>query len=162
VFIVAFGNGKGAVATAQVADLAQIDRVVLQWRGDTGFELHALEFGAGYGDPGHVWSGADPRPAGTGGFVLRLGDPATLEPQLAEIYSFPIALSDHAGTVSLSVEAEVTDRNCGRDISAQSLEMRASGGLRTRELELSIPNCTALGDFLVLNNLMDDLKIAAR
>jgi hypothetical protein len=56
----------------------------------------------------------------------------------------------------------VTDRNCGRDISAQSLEMRASGGLRTRELELSIPNCTALGDFLVLNNLMDDLKIAAR
>lgn len=162
VFIVAFGNGKGAVATARVADLAQIDRVVLQWRGDTGFELHALEFGAGYDDPGHVWWGADPRPAGTGGLVLRLGDPATLEPQLAEIYSFPVALADRAGTVSLSVEAEVTERNCGRDISAQSLEMRANGALRTRELDLSIPDCAALGDFLVLNNLMDDLKIAAR
>ena len=162
VFIAAFGNGKGAVAATRVPDVARIDRVALQWRGDAGFELHAREFGADYGDPGHVWSGAAPRPAGAGGLMLRLGDPATLEPQLVEVYSFPADLSDRAGTVLLSVEAEVTERNCGRDISAQSLEIRASGGLRTRDLDLSMPNCSALGDFLVLNNLMDNLKIAAR
>lgn len=162
VFIVAFANGKGAVATAQVPDLEDVDRVVLQWSGHSGFELHALEFGASYGEPGHVWLGADAAQGGAAGSVVRLGDAGTLEPQLAEVYTFPAGSSARSGTVNLSVEAEVTIDNCGRDISAQSLELHRDTGLRTRDLVLSVPNCTAVGDFLVLNNLLDDLKIAAR
>lgn len=161
VFIVAFANGKGAVATAQVPDLAEIDRVVLQWSGRSGFELHALEFGASYGDSGHVWHGAD---AGDGaaGSVVRLGDAGAPMPQLAEVYTFPASTSAKAGTVVLSVEAEVTVDNCGRDIAAQSLELHGDAGLRTRDLVMAVPNCTAVGDFLVLNNLVEDLKIAAK
>ena len=163
VFIAAFANGKGAVATAEVPDLADYDRVVVQWSGAGGFQIHAREFGAGYGEPGHVWHGAAPRGDGAGGMVQRLGDAGTLAPQLAEIYSFPRAAADSGGQIALSVEAEVSAANCGRDVAAQLLELRGPGArLRTRDLVLSVPNCTAIGDFLVLNNIVDDLKIAAR
>lgn len=63
--------------------------------------------------------------------------------------------------MALSIEAEVTAGNCGQDISAQAIELRRDGTLRTRELSLAVPDCDGVGDFLVLNNLLDDLKIAA-
>ncbi len=34
--------------------------------------------------------------------------------------------------------------------------------METRDLILSVPDCDAVGDFLVLNNLVDDLKIAGK
>ena len=160
VFIVAFANGKGAVATAHVPELAQFDRVAVQWSGDSGFQIHAREFGASYGEAGHVWSGSTDSVV-DGGRVTRLGEVGTFAPQLVEVYTFPTGFTDHAGTIALSVEAEVTDVNCGRDVAAQSLELRGAASLRTRDLILSVPNCGAIGDFLVLNNLVDDLKIAS-
>ena len=164
VFIAAFDNGEGAVATARVEDIADFDRIVLQWQGKAGFQIHALEFGASYGEPGHVWSGADPRDAGarTTGTVVRLGTDDALSPLLAEVYTFPAAGADRSGDIAMSVEAEVTADNCGRDISAQLLERKGADRMQTRALELTVPACTAVGDFLVLNNLLDDLKIAAK
>ncbi|SPJ27072.1 hypothetical protein [Falsiruegeria mediterranea] len=159
VFVVDFGHGKGAVAMTQVAGLDLIDRVAVQWADRAGLQIHAREFGAGYGDTGHVW--ADATDAGQGTFVS-LGRDDTFQPQLAEVYSFPRGTAGTAGTVALSIEAEVTQANCGREISAQSLERRDGNALRTRDLTLSIPGCDAAGDFLVLNNLVEDLKIAAK
>ena len=81
---------------------------------------------------------------------------------MAEVYTFPTSRASDAGTVALTVESEVTDANCGRDIAAQSIAPRGAGKPpRTRDLVLSVPDCGAKGDFLVLNNLLDDLKIAA-
>ncbi len=162
VFIVDFGNGKGAVALSDVAALADYERVAVQWTGNAGFQIHAREFGAAYGSVGHVWSGAAPGGQGSGGFITRLGDSETMMPHMVEIYTFPSGTTALSGVVALSVEAEVTAANCGRDISAQSLELRDGLTLRTRDLVLTMPDCAALGDFLVLNNLVDDLKIAAR
>lgn len=166
IFILALANGKGAVAQAHVPTLAGFDRVALQWSGDGGFQIHAREYGASYGDQGHVWAGsmhssfeAD---AGTGGFVTRLGDAGTLAPQLAEIYSFPTGAAQRQGTIALSVEAEVSELNCGRDVSAQVLKLGPEYVLQTSDLILSVPDCDAVGDFLVLNNLVDDLKIAGK
>ncbi|WP_353347285.1 hypothetical protein [Aquicoccus sp. SU-CL01552] len=164
VFIAAFDNGEGAVATTHVPDIADFDRIVLQWQGKAGFQIHALEFGASYGEPGHVWSGADPKAAGdrTTGTVVRLGTDDALSPLLAEVYTFPAAAADRSGDIALSVEAEVNADNCGRDISAQLLERKGTDRMQTRALDLTVPGCTAVGDFLVLNNLLDDLKIAAK
>lgn len=162
VFIVAFAEGQGSVALTTVPDLHNYDRVALQWSGNSGFQIHAREFGAAYGADGHVWSGMSMAAPENGGSVIRLGDPDTLVPQMAEIYTFPRGASNRSGTVALSIEAEVTAENCGHDISAQSLELRGSQTLRTRDLVLSVPNCAAKGDFLVLNNLVEDLTIAAR
>lgn len=166
VFIVAFSNGKGAAAQAHVASISAYDRVALQWSGTGEFQIHAREYGAGYGDQGHVWSGSDRTSAdadnGTGGYVARLGDAETLAPQFVEIYTFPANGADKAGTVKMSVESEVSDANCGRDVSAQVLELRSGAKLKTRDLIVSVPDCDAVGDFLVLNNLVDDLKVAGR
>jgi len=163
VFVVEFASGRGGVAMTEVPDLADYDRVALQWTGDNGFEIHAREFGADYQDKGHVWSGSDADMLDPdGGVVLRLGDDKTFNPMLAEVYSFPAASTTRSGIVALTVEAEVTEANCGRDIAAQSIELKGEGRIRTQDLVLSMPDCTGVGDFLVLNNLVDDLKIAAK
>jgi len=167
VFIIEMPNGKGAVALVDVPSLKDYHRVALQWAGDNGFQVHALEFGAAYGESGHVWSGAEaakPNGAEIGprGNVTRLGDAETLAPKLAEIYTFPTVRATKTGTVQLSIETEVTELNCGHDIAAQSLELRGDRVLRTRDLVLSMPDCSAIGDFLVLNNLVEDLKIASK
>jgi hypothetical protein len=60
----------------------------------------------------------------------------------------------------VSVEAEITEANCGRDVAAQTFHVHA-GEIQTRDLSMTIPACDAVGDFLVLNNLIEDLKIAA-
>ena len=163
VFVAEFDNGDGVVATATVPDIDDFDRVALQWTGATGFQIHAREFGAAYGSPGHVWSGHRfDEETGNGGVMTRLGDLNTLSPNVVEVYTFPRKAATQAGTVALTVEAEVTEANCGRDIAAQSIELHGQSSLRTQDLILSMPDCSAIGDFLVLNNLVDDLKIAAR
>jgi hypothetical protein len=153
----------GAVARVAVPEMAEVDRVVLQWSGNSGFEIHAREFGAQYGENGHVWHGADLAQHSVGQ-LLQLGDASQLAPRLAEVYSFPrngVAALAEAGVVEISVEAEITQINCGREISAQSLRMVA-GRVQTRDLVLNMPDCSASGDFLVLNNLVENLKIAAK
>ncbi|OIQ43910.1 MAG: hypothetical protein BM558_09930 [Roseobacter sp. MedPE-SW] len=153
----------GAVAQVKVPDMAQVDRVVLQWGGNSGFEIHAREFGAQYGENGHVWHGADPAQESVG-HLVRLGDASQLAPRLAEIYSFQRDVSPspaEEGLIEISVEAEITQINCGREIAAQSLRV-VQGRVQTRDLVLNMPDCSASGDFLVLNNLVENLKIAAK
>lgn len=163
-FMLVFANGDGASVQTHVDGLEFYERVVVQWKNNTGFQLHAREFGADYGENGHVWLNAardlSAAAKGEGGFLTHLGDENAPEPMLAEIYTFPSATSKSDGTIALSVETEVTAINCGRDIEAQSLEMRSAGNLKSQNLLLSVPGCDSIGDFLVLNNLMEDLKVA--
>jgi hypothetical protein len=164
VFIFAFGNGEGAVAQTNVEELSDYDRVALQWKGDTGFELHAREYGSDYGAQGHVWSGA-PRDVttaitGAGGFITRLGDLDVPDGFRAEIYTFPTGTAQIAGEVDLSVEAEVASNNCGLEIEAKTLQTHSGFEITSRDLTLSVPDCDAAGNFLVLNNLLEDLKVA--
>ncbi|WP_315899384.1 hypothetical protein [Leisingera aquaemixtae] len=158
VFIAETASGAGAVAVAEVDGIESMERVVVQWSGNSGFEVHAREFGAAYGSAGHVWHGAA---GGSGaGWIDRFGDESHLAARVAEVYSLPSRLPGQSGTVSLTAEAEVTTSNCGRDIFAQALQLRG-GRLSSRDLVLAMPDCDAQGSFLVLNNLVEDLKIAA-
>lgn len=165
VFILAFANGEGAVAQTTVEELEDFDRAVLQWKGNTGFQIHAREFGADYGSDGHIWDGAPGEiaaaVAGEHGMVTRHGDVDAAEPLLAEVYSFSKVNSARDGSIALSVETEVTDANCGLEIEAQSLEIQTDGMIKTQNLTLPVPDCEAKGSFLVLNNLLQDLKVAA-
>lgn len=162
VFILAFADGDGAVAYAHVPDLADVERVALQWRGAAGFELHAREFGADYGTAGHIWHGAVPHgDTQRHGVLTRLGDPSVAGALLAEIYTFPAKAAGREGTIDLSIEAEVTSANCNQQVTAHSIEMRPAGGLKKRDLTLTVPDCDAIGSFLVLNNLVSDMKVAS-
>jgi hypothetical protein len=160
--IFAFSNGDGAVTQVQFPDLDQYNRTVIQWKGDAGFEMHAREFGASYADPGHVWKDAprDPNAIDSAlGFLTRLGNSDVPEGLMA-VYSFPKRMSKQTGIVDLSIEVEVTALNCGLEIEAQSLEV-VTGDVKTRDLSLSVPDCDTKGTFLVLNNLVEDLKVAS-
>lgn len=166
VFIVAFANGEGAVATVEVTSLTDYDRAVVQWRGDAGLQIHALEFGADYETAGHVWADAardvSSAALGQGGFVTRHGASDLDNALMAEVYTFPTGVMSRDGEIALSVEAEVTQANCGRDLEAQSIQKQVGGTLKTQDLVLAMPECSAIGDFLVLKNLLNDLKIAAK
>jgi hypothetical protein len=156
VVIADFASGRDLDASVMVEDLEQVERVVMHWQGRSGLELHALEFGATYGSAGHVWKGSEP---GQGaGEVLFLGDPDQVAAHLVQVYTLPKASG--YGAVNISVEAEITDANCDQAVAAQLIERR-DDRLRTRDLVLNIPDCSAVGDFLVLNNLVESLKIAS-
>jgi hypothetical protein len=159
VFIFELPDGAGAVAAVQVPAIRDVERVALQWHGSAGFEIHALENGAAYGQPGHIWSGGESSAGAS--TVVRLGNPSQPEPRMAEIYTLE-KTGRFPADVALSVEAEVSQQNCGRDLSAQTLELRGGERLRTRDLTLAMPDCSAVGNFLVLNNLVRDLTIAAK
>lgn len=165
VFIVAFSNGEGGVAQTTVEEMIDFDRVALQWKGDAGFQLHAREFGAEYGSAGHVWSGAARDMSygvtGQGGFISKLGNPDVPDGLMAEVYTFPASTAQNAGNVALSVETEVGQNNCGLEVEAQTLQTFSGNDITTRDLTLSVPDCDAAGNFLVLNNLFEDLKIAS-
>ncbi|MEP3845952.1 MAG: hypothetical protein ABJM43_11490 [Paracoccaceae bacterium] len=165
IFIMSFQQGAAAVVTAQVANVEKYDRMVLQWHGETGFELHARDFGATYGEDGHIRSGAEQTLssliASEKGFVHRLGLNDGGDGSVAEVYTYPVGSSQHVRLIDVSAEAQVSMKNCGRNITAQSLE-QANGVLRKQDLTLSVPPCDTVGSYMVLNNLVSDLKVAAK
>lgn len=165
-FIASFATGDGATAMAAVDMLPLYDRVAVQWKGAAGLGLHAREFGAAYFTKGHIHAGAagdlSATAKGESGFLTVLGDADSPEALHAEVYSFPKGAAEHPGSIALTVEAEITASNCDKTIEAQTLEIRDDESLRTRNLTLTMPGCTTTGDFLVLNNLVEDLTIAAR
>jgi len=164
VFIASFADGEGALATANVDTLKLYDRFVVQWSGGAdSLHMHALEYGADFGDAGHIWAASAQDKArsvaGEGGFLTRLGTPSTDQGLMAEVYTFPTGTATRAGDVTLRVEAEVSDANCGRDIEAQTIAT-GDAGLTVQDIVLAMPDCDAVGEFLVLKNLFNDLKIA--
>ncbi|MEL7256790.1 MAG: hypothetical protein AAFN80_02970 [Pseudomonadota bacterium] len=157
-FIAAFPNGEGAVANAQISDLSAYERYVVQWKGDTDVQMHAFENGATYEDAGHVRRGTskDILPEQTG-FLTRFAEDDLAESLNAEIYTFP---SKGDGDTDINIEIEVGDATCGQDLEAQALIMSGAGGLEARDLMIAMPDCGAVGEFLVLKNLYEDLTIA--
>ncbi|MBV7395076.1 translocase [Mameliella sediminis] len=166
VFIASFAGGDGAMTSAGVSSLPFYDRVAVQWKGEAGLQLHAREFSAEYFSEGHIWAASagnlTAAARGEGGFLTRLGRADAPDALVVEVYSFPAGTAQRSGEILLSVEAEVTDLNCATKVEAQTLEIREGGDLRTRDLAIEMPACDALGDFLVLKNLVEDLTIAGR
>ena len=164
VFMAAFENGMTAMAKAEVTSLDVYDRVVVQWEGPGDMQIHALEFGANYTEDGHVWKAA-PREAaeaalGRGGFLTELGKAMPDQDLRAQVYTFPTGTVSRSGDVALSIETEVTAETCNRRMEAQTLQLTGGGALSVTDVTLDMPDCEAIGDFLVLKNLLQDLKIA--
>lgn len=165
-FVATMDDGNAAAVEMVVDTLSFYDRAVVQSDNGNGITLHAREFGAAYDSDGHVWAG-HPRDAsvaarGQGGFVTRLGDAAIPGAKIADVYTFPTSTATVVGDIALTIEVEVTTMNCGRQISAQVIEVSQATAPGVSALDVSLPDCDAVGDYLLLKNLIDDLKIAAR
>ena len=163
VYIVTFASGDTVVVNAEVMSVPDYDRAIVQWSAYDGLQVHALEYGAAFDDPGHVWSGAmgelADAVAGEGGFMMSIGTATELNTHMAEVYTFPSGTAPE-GAVELSLTAVVTEANCGRDVEAQILQKSGPEPMSARDLSLAMPDCDAIGDFLVLKNIFDDLSIA--
>lgn len=164
IFIAAFDNGAGAVATVAVPEVVDFDRSVLLWQGQTGLQIDALEFGADYGSEGHVWYGAQRTAAAAAdgkGFLIRIGDEGVPNPLFAEIYSFPHGAGVQSGEINLSVQAEITSENCGHDIAAQSIQFLGGEASSALDLTMSMPDCSAIGDYILLGDMFKRLIVAS-
>lgn len=164
-FTVRMPDGVSESSLALVPDLGSYYRVGVQWNDNRSLELHAMEFGATYGDPGHIWQdhagSVDRAVAGEGGFVVEVGNADVPLPMLAQIYSFPRDTLGDEGNVRLTIEAPVTEDNCGQNTLARTLELEEDGRVSVIELTFTMPGCDAVGDYLVLQNLLHDLRVAS-
>jgi hypothetical protein len=160
----AIRGGPSTEGSVKIPELSDYERVAVQWQGGDSFQLHAYEFGASYGGNGHVSIRApgsiNDALDGEGGFLLRLGDGLGDWPLLAEVYSFPVAQAGREGAVRFDVEAIITQQTCGRDMLGEALHMRPGAPTEVIEITLAMPDCTNPDGFLVLNNLLPDMKIA--
>jgi hypothetical protein len=147
--------------TVRVPAMATLRRMGVQWQDADAFQLHAFENGAGYGEPGHVFAAKPQTPttgiADSGGFVTVLGDPSVDMPMMAEVYTFPAGIAANA---DITIEAAVTEATCGRELLGETM-MTLAGEVYITDLTLAMPDCDAVGDILVLKNLLTDLTIAA-
>lgn len=161
---VTFEGGDRVSTKALVLTVDGYNRSALVWDGQPGLHVRAFEFGADYGDAGEVWAGAPRSPEhgvqALGGFLTQLGNPDVLNPKLAEVYSFPADRMTKDGVVRMIVEASVTDQTCGKVVVGNTIEVGTDGQMREVALELAMPDCDTAGGFLVLKNLLQDMKIA--
>ena len=65
-----------------------------------------------------------------------------------------------ADGAEVAVEAEVTDSRCGREVLGE-LILSDGGKATVQELSLALPDCDAGGGFVVLNNPVGNMKLAA-
>ncbi|HGG06203.1 MAG TPA: hypothetical protein ENK28_12160 [Aliiroseovarius sp.] len=157
-----FKDGRTESTDILMLTASDYQRVALAWQGLDGFELYALENGADYGEAGHVGSATPYSPergtAGEGGFLNRFGQGEN--GYYAAIYSYPIRLTDTGRLPEISIEAEVLDSNCSREINATMIRKSATGTLETSPLVIAVPGCNAIGEYLVLKNLPQNQRIA--
>lgn len=163
-FSATFPDGNTGSAKTLGSTLDGYRRVAVSWHGGPGLHIHALEFGAGFGDFGHVWaeSTSDPEMAELtdSGYLTVLGNPYIPAPVLAEVYSFRANPTQADGAIRISVEAEVDDRTCGEDIKGNTLQTTPDGDVAVTAVVLTLPDCGSGDGFLVLKNLLQDIKIA--
>jgi hypothetical protein len=164
-YTVLFEDGDAIEAKTDVSGVDTLERVALVAEATSGFQIHALEFGASYGEEGHIWLENPGNPALAAmdgqGYLLQLGDPGVDGAVMTQIYTFPSGGSAANGVVRLSVEAEVTAMNCSREIEGQTIERGPGGVPISMSMTVSVPDCDAIGEYLVLKNLLRDLRIAS-
>lgn len=158
---VMFKDNTSVAASVIVPELAGLRRFAVQWQQDDAFQLHGFEDGSDFGGPGDV-SAATPHQPIAGapakrGFLTLLGDASTDLPMLAQVYTYP---KDSQIKPEIVVEAAVTAATCGRELLGQTLQATA-GAVKVSDMSLTMPDCDAVGDYLVLKNLVPDMTIAS-
>jgi hypothetical protein len=149
-------DGIRVATEIDVPEALNFRRFGVQWQGEDAFQVNAYENGAEYGAPGHIYGVQPGLASDAGGYLQILGDPAAPMPLLAEIYTYPVA----SAPVRVEVEAAVTDKTCGRELLAETIATQDAEVIVT-ELTFAMPECDAIGDFLVLNNLTYDMTLTA-
>ncbi len=130
-------------------DLPEQQHVILAWHGPETFRIRADMVGADDQSANEVVTGNFVRVGQKGGAAF-------------EIFSLPVDTSFSAGVVRLSVDATVTEANCGAPVSTVAYQSGYLGGLRPTEIAYTMPDCDRVGEVVSLQNLFRDMRLAAR
>jgi hypothetical protein len=155
-----FDDGTELVKAVPIPEAADLRRVAVQWMDKDTLGLHAFESGAGYDMPGHVSAanpGRTPPIAATEGYMTLLGEAGTSPAMFAQVYTYP---ADRQTSVELSVEATVTDQTCARDLIGEVIAVDGTR-MSVSDVEITMPDCSAIGDSLVMKDLGSDRILAA-
>ena len=99
-----FADGTEASAKTLKLSLDGYERVAVSWAGQAVLHVHAMEFGAKFGETGHTWAQTPQLNEGSpGGTLIQLGNPNVMSPKLAEVYSVNMGEIAHGGTIELMV-----------------------------------------------------------
>lgn len=161
-FSAKFADGRTEATDILMLTVDDYQRTALLWQGEAGFSLYALENGAKYGQPGMV-SAEQPYDAkhainGGGGFFTMLG--AGKAGYRTAIYSWPVRLNNTGPAPEISVEAKVLDSTCAQQITASFLNITPGQAPESEPLFMAMPGCDAIGQYLVLKNLSQAVRIA--
>ena len=154
--VAVLADGSKIESLVVVPEAADFRRFGVQWQGDDAFQVMAYEDGAAFGTKGHIFGVQPGQSSDAGGFLQILGNPDAPMPLLAEVYTYPKGETP----VDVVVESAVTAKTCGRELLGETL-MATAGEVLVTDLTLAMPDCAAIGDFLVLNNLALDMTLAA-
>ena len=155
-----FADGNAIESIIAVPEVTGLTRFGIQWQGVDGFGIHALPNGTAMGQPGDISAANTRMPlpgvTPTDGYLSILGDSTVDLPLLAEVFTWP---TKPGQSIDVLVEAAVTTTTCGGDLLGETLNS-IGGTTYITDLTLAMPECDAIGDYLVLKNLVLDPKLA--
>jgi hypothetical protein len=155
---VRFSSGEVATASVDIADMAGVQRVAVQWPFADGFDLHAFENGAEFGADGHIWKDAPATPnvadVAQSGYLTQLGDPDVDMPLMAQVFTY-----DATATTDLMLEASVTSTGCAQELMGDVL-FAAGGAVEKAEVIMAMPECDAVGQFVQMGNISPPINLA--
>jgi len=141
-------RGPALHAAEVVADLGAVNRFALSTRGQAGLHLNAYPQASADDGTGPLRPNSPGLPTlGHGGFLTLLGDPTLDRPMLAEIVTTP-ANQPHPRS---EIIATVDGANCGRDLLATTFTLQGSVLPTPGAVSFAMPDCSAIGDQLVMD-----------
>ena len=152
-----WADGTETTAIIDIPEAADVNRFAVQFPASDPLSLNAYAEGAEFGGPGHIRPVALsdlPPGAPMGGTILALGSADVDLPLLAHVYTY-----SGRERRSLTIEAEVTEATCDRELLGETIESR-NGRTAVQDLTLTMPPCDAIGEFLILNITPEDLTLA--
>ncbi|MDJ0945901.1 MAG: hypothetical protein QNJ30_20735 [Kiloniellales bacterium] len=110
---IGFEDGSTFSRNAVARDMARVSKVSVLWSANVNLDIHAFEYAAGFGKPGHVWAAAPSSPEdsrrlsreeGQGrGFISHVSDGGNLGSHL-EVYTFWHHRRQNGGVIRLALD----------------------------------------------------------
>lgn len=154
-------DGVRKDVVVEVPDASKFTRVAVLWTGAVDLDLHASEYGAVQGQPGHVWSGEpgsyrQSRQNG-GGYLQSFSNGA----DFAEIYSLPVSKRQSKGLVDLSLRVADGSTVCDQPVDLRVLRFEG-GTSRATNVKFTLASCGDSANGYEILNALGDLRVAAR
>ncbi len=112
--LISFADGARGAIDVTARDLGRVSKVAVIWKAPVNLDLHAFEYAASYGEPGHVWAASPSSPndawektlaTGRGHGFITAAD-GNAEGDKYEVYTFWHHEEQTSGAIEMAVDFE--------------------------------------------------------